>query len=87
MRHRQRDSSSVSGSGGVLPGHGGVGTARSTTSVSPGSSGTSTAAHTGMVVVLIAGRQSRVATKWAWFWLSFLPLGWAVFLLVEPVPA
>lgn len=42
--------------------------------------------HLMMLFVLIGGPQPRWATKWAWFWLSFLPLGWAVFLLLEPVP-
>lgn len=42
--------------------------------------------HLVMLLVLIGGPQPRWATKWAWFWLSFLPLGWAVFLLLEPVP-
>jgi len=41
--------------------------------------------HLMMLFVLIGGPQPRGATKWAWFWLSFLPLGWAAFLLLEPV--
>ena len=41
--------------------------------------------HLMMLFVLIGGPQPRWATKWAWFWLSFLPLGWAAFLLLEPV--
>jgi len=43
-------------------------------------------AHLAVLLVLIAGPQPRRATKWAWFWLSFLPLGWVAFLLLEPVP-
>jgi len=39
-----------------------------------------------IMVVVIAGPQPRLATKWAWFWLGFLPLGCAAFLVLEPVP-
>lgn len=35
--------------------------------------------------LIVAGPQPRLATRWAWFWLSLpLSLGWAVFALVEP---
>lgn len=35
--------------------------------------------------LIIVGPQPRLATKWAWFWLSLpLSLGWAVFALIEP---
>lgn len=38
--------------------------------------------------VLIAGRQPRLATKWAWFWLGWaVPVAFLVFLVLEPVPA
>jgi len=37
--------------------------------------------------LLIAGRQPRLATKWAWFWLAtaMTPL-WLAFVVLEPVP-
>jgi len=35
-------------------------------------------AHLVLLLLLITGPQPRRATKWAWFWLSFLPLGWVV---------
>jgi len=37
--------------------------------------------------LLIAGRQPRLATKWAWFWLAvaMMPF-WLAFVVLEPVP-
>src|SRR5690625_1940582 len=40
------------------------------------------------LLVMVAGPQPRLATKWAWFWLGCaVPPLWAAFLLLEPVPA
>lgn len=39
------------------------------------------------LMLLVAGDQPRLATKWAWFWLiSTIPALWIVFLVVEPLP-
>ncbi|HMO10058.1 MAG TPA: hypothetical protein PKB06_00790 [Actinotalea sp.] len=39
------------------------------------------------LVLLIAGPQPRLATKWAWFWLMGIQPLAVAFLLLEPVPA
>lgn len=40
-----------------------------------------------IVLVLIAGPQTRLATKWAWFWLGgAVPVLWLAYLALEPVP-
>lgn len=40
------------------------------------------------LIVLVAGREPRLATRWAWWWLAFAqPLAWAAYLLLEPTPA
>ena len=39
------------------------------------------------LLLLIFGPQPRLATKWAWFWLSIaVPPLWLAFVLFEPVP-
>jgi hypothetical protein len=40
-----------------------------------------------VLILLIVGPQPRLATKWAWFWLSvaITPL-WLVFVVLEPLP-
>lgn len=41
----------------------------------------------GAFLLLIAGPQPRLATKWAWFWLAGgAPLLWLAFVVLEPVP-
>lgn len=38
------------------------------------------------LALIIFGPAPRLATRWAWFWLSLpLNVGWAVFALIEPV--
>lgn len=37
------------------------------------------------LVLLVAGPDPSLATRWAWFWLGMaVPVSWAVFLLAEP---
>lgn len=37
------------------------------------------------LILLIAGQQPRLATKWAWFWLAWaVPVAWLVFVILEP---
>ena len=38
------------------------------------------------LLLLIAGPQPRLATKWAWFWLGSLPPLWLAFVILEPLP-
>ncbi|TDE92650.1 hypothetical protein EXU48_14025 [Occultella glacieicola] len=38
------------------------------------------------LILLVAGPQPRLATKWAWFWLGCAGPLWLVFLVLEPVP-
>lgn len=40
----------------------------------------------GTLLLLAAGDQPRIATKWAWFWLGSISPLWIVFLLLEPLP-
>jgi hypothetical protein len=40
-----------------------------------------------VILLLIGGPQPRLATKWAWFWLSWaMPPLWLVFVVLEPLP-
>ncbi|WP_123303363.1 hypothetical protein [Bogoriella caseilytica] len=38
-------------------------------------------------LLLVAGPQPRLATRWAWFWLGVIvPVAWLVFVVLEPTP-
>jgi len=45
------------------------------------------AASIAAILLLIAGGEPRMATRWAWFWVvAAIPPAWFVFLALEPLP-